>query len=116
MAFFKDSGFYADVDLSFSESIQWGKNRGCDFLNSCNTSFPEFVDENDGNSCSFYHFGYGYPKQENLTDNCHINFIYGDTKCTDPSDLTPYSDDTFEENGIESKCFTSNIYLNGPDP
>lgn len=44
LALLKDTGFYVDIDLSYSESMQWGKDRGCDFLNGlCEHKFPEFV-------------------------------------------------------------------------
>lgn len=57
-----DTGWY-DVDFTKAETIIWGKNKGCDFLdNGCNstTDYLEFVSSSE-KSCSFDRYGYGYP-------------------------------------------------------
>jgi len=57
LAFLKDTNWYADVDFDLAEEMQWGKNKGCNFLNKCDTSFAEFSTDNA--ACSFYGFSIG---------------------------------------------------------
>lgn len=47
LAYFLDSNWYADVNLNSSELFLWGKDRGCEFLDSCDfQKFSEFGDPN----------------------------------------------------------------------
>lgn len=115
MALLKDSNFYADVDLTFAEDMQWGIGRGCNFLTSCSTSFPEFV-PNKEVGCSFHHFGIGFGNGWDplLDTKCNVRFFDYNSgiDCTEPDHLTD-SDKTFEKNGPTSKCFESSFVKDG---
>jgi len=65
--------------------MQWGKGRGCDFLDSCSSEFPEFHDNADDIYCSFYHFGLGVALSEDFSDSCLIYQLYSNTGCTEIS-------------------------------
>ena len=46
IALLRDSGYYAEVNENMADDFQWGKNKGCDFVqNACKatTPFPEFL-------------------------------------------------------------------------
>ena len=57
LALFEDSGWYK-ANSSMEENIEWGKNKGCDFVyDSCifnkKKAFAEFCDEPEELGCSF---------------------------------------------------------------
>jgi len=65
--------------------MQWGKGRGCDFLDSCDSKFPEFHNVEEDAQCSFYHFGLGAAESDVFSDKCLIYNIYEDSGCTEIS-------------------------------
>lgn len=59
LAYFLDSNWYAGINFKSSEAFYWGKDRGCDFLDSCDfNTFPEFTDPTEENvsGCTHDHY------------------------------------------------------------
>lgn len=62
LALMKDSGWYT-VDDNFSETIYWGKGKGCTFLSSLCTVTPlpdEFCNSSTSYLGGFYNGGFGF--------------------------------------------------------
>ncbi|KRX02933.1 Insulin-like growth factor binding protein, N-terminal [Pseudocohnilembus persalinus] len=110
LAFFKDSNWFADVDLNQADNFQWGKGNGCKFLDSCDLLFDEFVSSSSSEICSFDHTGKSYPNVDEFTD-CHISFIQENQNCQDVNDLSNNYQQTGEINGQNSRCFESDYIL-----
>lgn len=56
LALFEDSGWY-QVNYDFADPAYWGKDKGCDFLKTCDpVEFPEYKD-NFGTTCNYLHTG-----------------------------------------------------------
>ncbi|EGR29768.1 leishmanolysin family protein, putative [Ichthyophthirius multifiliis] len=109
IAVLKDTGYYAEVNESMANNIQWGKNKGCDFaLKACqsNTYYPEFSQiEHSPVQCSSQNDGYGQVFESSFMDNCKNikNSVY----CEDYSKQTYYDENTLEYYGGNSRCFRS---------
>lgn len=81
LAFLKDTGFYS-IDLEKAQVFDWGKNRGCDFLdeNICHLEdqYPEICSIEGSLDCDSTHNFITRCKKTKFTNNCYINSIaYG---------------------------------------
>ncbi|KRX02932.1 Insulin-like growth factor binding protein, N-terminal [Pseudocohnilembus persalinus] len=112
LAYLKDSNWYADIDFSMAESLQWGKGEGCAFFNEicqAKQDFREFPN-NQKQQCTFFRNGPGIPTQLNFLDDCEAVSMYDNYDCSDPSDNNQeISDYTSQVYGVDSKCFESDI-------
>lgn len=54
-ALLEDSGWYKPTYKNV-DAADWGKNKGCDFLENCDADrYREFVNDQPGDHCNFYH-------------------------------------------------------------
>ena len=59
--FFKDTGFYYEVDMTKAENPYFGKNQGCTFAEGGASAAPEYCDATDTSTvCGFDHTYGGY--------------------------------------------------------
>ncbi|EGR32339.1 leishmanolysin family protein, putative [Ichthyophthirius multifiliis] len=109
IAVLKDTGYYAEVNESMANNIQWGKNKGCDFvLKACQsgTYYSEFSrTEYCRGQCSSQNYGYGEVVQNSLMDNCKK--INNSVLCEDYSNLKQFHDNLLQYYGVNSRCFRS---------
>lgn len=103
LAILKDSGFYK-VDMQRAEYFDWGKDRGCDFLDddmcSSQGKFPEICHVKDQLSCDPLHNYITKCKTTTFTDNCMLNDKrYG---CN-----VPYQFENFKDNEEYPKDLTT---------
>lgn len=84
-ALLEDSGWYQPSYESVDE-IDWGKGRGCEFLESCDNKFPEFNDSEY--HCNFYH-STGLKiiptNKDVFADNCSMGILITNYNCINPS-------------------------------
>ncbi|EGR31787.1 leishmanolysin family protein, putative [Ichthyophthirius multifiliis] len=109
IALLKDTGYYAEIDESMINNIQWGKNKGCDFvLRACqsDTYYHEFIKiEYTPEQCSSNNEGYGEIVENRFMDNCKK--INNSVFCEDYSKKTIYDEYKLEYYGANSRCFQS---------
>lgn len=55
-----DSNFYASVDVSASDKAFWGKDKGCEFAQGLDNSYPEYSRQVNIQKCDYYHKFSGY--------------------------------------------------------
>ncbi|EGR29081.1 leishmanolysin family protein, putative, partial [Ichthyophthirius multifiliis] len=109
IALLRDSGFYAEVNESMAEDIQWGRNRGCEFvLQFCysETQYPEYqYKQYQVQQCSFKNNGYGLTTSSAYVDKC--KYIKNQIYCEDQDYAGPLNKLTFQYFGVQSKCLQS---------
>ncbi|KAL4471907.1 hypothetical protein ABPG73_001157 [Tetrahymena malaccensis] len=119
VALLKDTGYWDDVNENLSDSIYWGKDKGCDFFqNACQSTtqkYEEFAIDST-QDCSFGYDGLGNDKVDFYGDGCKSITIYSNRGCDDINNQNPDSDqaqansDQLNEYSYNSKCFISNLY------
>ncbi|EGR32455.1 leishmanolysin family protein, putative [Ichthyophthirius multifiliis] len=109
IALLRDTGYYAEVNESMANDIQWGRNKGCDFfLKACysDTFYPEFVYQKSfSNQCTFQNNGYGKSVKSKYMDYCHK--ISNQFTCDDSNKK---NDEMLEYFGTNSKCLKSTAH------
>lgn len=140
VALFEDSGWY-EVNYKYAQSINWGKNAGCGFINQkCvangNPISDDFCTEQNPTveMCDFMHVRKGYcslgsyqsalpsayqyfadPKMggsDQFLDYCPVVKPYTNGDCRDP-DTVLLSTDYGEDAGPDSRCITGTYSKSG---
>ena len=105
LSFVNDIGWYK-VDFGFAEQLNWGKDKGCEFMKSCLPKFPEFCSTKRMISCTSDFIAKSICSENTFSDNCMIfnynqqmvcNFEYNSSPSSYPSG--------FEAIGRFSRCF-----------
>lgn len=47
LGYFEDSNWYPKINYAFSDHMEWGYKRGCNFLDTCNNTYPEYMNEDE---------------------------------------------------------------------
>lgn len=134
LALLEGSGWY-QVNYDMAEVITWGKNKGCDFLETpCfnkdtqTAKFEEFCSRIQGEGCSYTgrgwsvcgsqtiqtsaslpgyldHWGNKTRVSDIFGDNCPMYNMYSNTDCEDPDNQVKAFLGTKEYYGRNSMCF-----------
>ena len=87
VALLKDTGYWDDVNENLTDSLYWGKSKGCEFpLKACQSekNFEEFS-KKDTNGCTFWNDGYGKSEIDYFGDECYTYTSDYNTLCEDPT-------------------------------
>ncbi|KRX05397.1 Insulin-like growth factor binding protein, N-terminal [Pseudocohnilembus persalinus] len=125
LALFKDMGWYL-VNTDYSDKIQWGYKKGCDFVRyaceATSETFSEFCTQEGNTQCTGGRVGKGICKKSNLQDyfmdsNCGLVNPYSNLLCIDSGDSQYDSNyrssgQTYayiyeNDNQYDSRCFES---------
>lgn len=103
LALMEDSGWYK-VDFSLGQSLIWGKNKGCGFLNTiCQTTFSEFCTQKSELSCSKDYTSKLYCLTSDFSGGCSIREYSSGMVCNSIGKNTVTS--ISESFGVNSRCF-----------
>lgn len=98
-----DSGWYK-IDLTKAEPLEWGKNEGCEFINSnCNPLFREFCSTQGKLSCSRDYTSKKACVVTDFSDQCLINEYVSRSTCN--TGYLTAKTSSFENFGVDSRCF-----------
>jgi len=141
LALLEGTGWY-EVNYEMAESITWGKNRGCSFIQgdcintlSKKSNFEEFCTpllkrscswtKRSGSACGAFQlqidsnipsvinwWGNNTVTQDPFSDNCPILLPYSNLDCEDSSNQKSATI-TAEFYGYGSKCFMATLYPKG---
>lgn len=82
LALLNSTGWYTSVNTAFAEPTQWGKGKGCNFLNIDNCADTEFCADKSY-SCDFDGTGIGRCDVDAFTGSCQLPKYYTNTICVD---------------------------------
>jgi hypothetical protein len=86
LALLKDTGWYADVDLSIGETHTFGLGKGCDFVIGSCTDNDDMCQVNNAKACDNHYYASGYCKvnaYQDITPDCQSNEQYMNSQCDD---------------------------------
>lgn len=103
LAILEDSRWYK-ADYTQAETLVFGRNQGCGFLErECDTQFAEFC-ENEGElNCSGDYKTKGFCIETPHSTGCFYTELFSDLECTTRYTLSETA--LFEESGAFSRCF-----------
>lgn len=107
LALLQDSGWYK-TDLNMTESLEWGHNAGCEFLNKmCDNSFAEYCQVKDTLSCSSDFTSKLLCQSSIFSDTCLINEHISGMICNSQTHKIETS--FYETFGKNSRCFKTSL-------
>ncbi|EGR32238.1 leishmanolysin family protein, putative [Ichthyophthirius multifiliis] len=115
-ALLQDSGWYEINNTSLFDNTEWGKNKGCSFIQEyCRSvnNFPEFCTQEEQEGIDFTYSGLGQcTNRDNLMNNCKYILLYSNTECMNSQNTKYYESFVQQANcvlGPQSKAFQSSI-------
>lgn len=111
LALYETTGWYPNVNYDFSEPSEWGKGKGCAFLDIDNCEFDEFCGDFLFD-CDWDATAYGRCETDILGGTCSVVRYFSNTICIDENyelkNLNSHLN-ALERGGYQSKCFRSDF-------
>lgn len=119
LALLEETGWYKSIFKGFGQFLNWGYRKGCAMLDASNCNSDEYCTSEGTKACDYDGTSLGFCKNETLTSCLFVKF-YVNYICTDPNFLTKnlnanISGMTGESGGQFSRCFSSNLVVNGAE-
>ena len=120
LALLEETGWYKAILKGYGTVLNWGHRKGCVMLEAFNCSSDEYCTSEGQMSCDYDGTSLGFCKNESLTPCLFVKF-YVNYICNDPNFMTKnlnanISTITGESGGQFSRCFSSNLVVNGQNP
>jgi len=110
LALLEGTGWYK-VNYDMAEPFHWGRGKGCSFLSSCSTNFPEYC-SGGGDACTFHGRNGGYCASDSFGDKCNAVKGYTNVDCEDPTAQKGATLNA-EKYPAGSRCFAGTLYSSG---
>ena len=82
LALFESTGWYQNVNYTYTETTTWGKGKGCNFLNIDLCDSVEFCQDSSFN-CDWEATAIGKCTVDPFTGSCNVYKYYTNTICVD---------------------------------
>ncbi len=82
LSLMEDTGWYK-VDYSQTEELEWGKGKGCGFLNAdCSLGYEEYCGVANEKNCTPDYIGKALCTSSSFSDTCLFNEYFSEFVCT----------------------------------